>query len=184
MSPFQPDNPSELAARPRPLVCRAHFLADCSVCTIKGNFLSDESFASKNDGKSQPIHTSALSKYATIVGRQQEPNHVAPDVSCIFPTAFKPPRSTDTPATLFTRGIAERLNVPGFDVADHHRLIRPGTKEIIIFTDGACVRNSQEDAVAGCSFVFRPASKRPPLLKYGSYSLRLEDRGPHGNIQP
>lgn len=176
MPPWQPDNPIEL---PGLLVCRAHKLVICGFCTVDYNFMSDD--APDLEGSEEKT-----SNFHVLIPLPK-PQHS--DMSTIFPMAFQPPSSTDTPSSLFVAGIAKRPQVPAHAVgqvvmADNHRFIRPGTKEMLIFTDGACIRNGQANPAAGCAFIFRPANAGPQSLKYGSYHFRLENRGPNGDIQP
>lgn len=66
-----------------------------------------------------------------------------------YPSRFRPPQNTDTPKSLF---------------ADGHRFIRKSDpREILIYTDGACLRNGQSNPQAGFAFVYRPSDITKPV---------------------
>ncbi|KUJ15261.1 ribonuclease H-like protein [Mollisia scopiformis] len=125
----------------------------------------------------------------SVFGYHQEPDYVAPDVSNVFPTKFQPQNTTDTPDSLFVNGMV--LDPASFKPAGsigirtkHYRFMsRSGNKDILISTDGACLNNGQANPTAGCAFVFRPATLGNQPVKYGTFSLRLEDCGPKGDSQ-
>jgi ribonuclease HI len=85
-----------------------------------------------------------------------------------YPSRFRPPRATDTPKSLF---------------ADEHRFIRKSDpREILIYTDGACLRNGQSNPQAGFAFVYRPSAynQTGTLTHGGTINMRLETMGPTG----
>lgn len=187
----KPDEPVELPDGS--LVCKAHNLVVCGICTVDYSFMSDAESKEGNQkgfesiNLNDPRHREWLTKFSGFMGYLPDPNHVVPDVSALFPTVFQPPSASDTPKSLFAAGLAPLpayYKQLGRDLMPHHRFMRPGTREMIIFTDGACLRNGQADAVAGCALVYRPANEGPALIRYGTYRLRLEQRGPTGEIQP
>ncbi|KUJ11292.1 ribonuclease H-like protein [Mollisia scopiformis] len=156
MSSWQPDSPVE-----RPdgsLVCKAHGLVVCGVCTV------DYSFMLENLNNSP---------FYDVVPRPTREQTLNP-VPGVFPTRFRPSAPTDIPSSLFTYG----------NIFDHHRFVRrTDSKEILIFTDGACLDNGKENPRAGCGFVFRPQTTNQPV-KGGSFEFRLESRGPSGDALP
>jgi ribonuclease HI len=87
-----------------------------------------------------------------------------------YPSRFQPPHSTDTPKSLF---------------ADEHRFIRHSDpREILIYTDGLCLSNGQDNPRAGCAFVYRPSaySASGELTHGGTVLFRLESKGPTGQL--
>jgi ribonuclease HI len=85
-----------------------------------------------------------------------------------YPSRFQPPQDTDTPKSLF---------------ADEHRFIRiSDPREILIYTDGACLRNGQSNPQAGFAFVYRPSAynQTGTLTHAGTICSRLETMGPTG----
>ena len=88
---------------------------------------------------------------------------------------FIPPRSTDTPTTLFSAGIGEAA------IPRVHRFLRNSNpQEILIYTDGCCLNNGKDFAKAGCAFFFRPSAAEVK----GYVSFRLEHTGPSGQSHP
>jgi ribonuclease HI len=56
----------------------------------------------------------------------------------------------------------------------------------LIYTDGACFGNGQQNPKAGCGFVFRPSTLPTPMGENspdGTVSFRLETQGPTGEPQ-
>ncbi|OCK78850.1 ribonuclease H-like protein [Lepidopterella palustris CBS 459.81] len=108
-------------------------------------------------------------------------------------TRFVPPNATDTPEMLFMPKINNcSIPAPRFTR-------RSNPREFLIYTDGACIENGNENASAGCAFVFRPEvppSMIPPstscghstrtmnLHTLGACNFRLESGGPNGEIVP
>jgi ribonuclease HI len=57
----------------------------------------------------------------------------------------------------------------------------------LIYTDGACLDNGQQNPRAGCGFVFRPSTPASPDGEPafdGTVSFRLESKCPRGTTQP
>ena len=74
-------------------------------------------------------------------------------------TRFQPPRASDTPRMLFFGA---------------HRFFRcTDPREILIYTDGACLGNGLANPAAGCGFIINPQHK---------VHFRLENRGPTGEF--
>ncbi|KAF8849388.1 ribonuclease H-like protein [Acephala macrosclerotiorum] len=108
------------------------------------------------------------------------------DASNTFPTKFQPPRATDTPESLFVRGLKLNPSPASAGNQPKHRrfMSREGGKDILIYTDGACLNNGTENATAGCAFVFLPKHPTQPTEKYENISFRLESHGPNKDPQP
>lgn len=63
-----------------------------------------------------------------------------------------------------------------------HRFIhRTDRSHFLVYTDGACLNNGQDNPRAGFSFVFKPASA-PDVLAH--VAKRLENKGPTGERHP
>jgi len=85
---------------------------------------------------------------------------------------FVPPIASQHPAELF--GVRA---YPGTPI----RYVRwTNLNEYLVYTDGACSRNGQSDATAGCGIVVAPATVAAPVQ---AYSFRLERRGPTGVVK-
>lgn len=87
-----------------------------------------------------------------------------------YPSIFQPPGNQDTPQSLF---------------ANEHRFISNNDpREILIYTDGACLRNGQSNPQAGFAFVYRPSaySESGELTHPGTIFFRLEIEGPTGQV--
>ncbi|KAE8450299.1 hypothetical protein EG329_006727 [Mollisiaceae sp. DMI_Dod_QoI] len=85
-----------------------------------------------------------------------------------YPSAFQSPSNRDTPQSLF---------------ANEHRFISSNNpREILIYTDGSCLRNGQINPRAGWAFVYRPSaySETGELTHGGTIPSRLENEGPTG----
>lgn len=125
----------------------------------------------------------------TIIGGQDFLPRFPPlDPASNF-TRFLPPNATDTPETLFMPNLNNgSISAPRFTR-------RSDSSGFLIYTDGACSENGDEDARGGCAFVFRPetspsmipsktssghSTRSMNLHKLGSASFRLESRGPAG----
>ncbi|TVY35668.1 Ribonuclease H [Lachnellula occidentalis] len=87
-----------------------------------------------------------------------------------YPTLFQPPNAEDTPQSLFSN--------------DHRFIRKSDPRQILIYTDGSCLRNGQDNPQAGYSFVYRPSaySALGFLTHAGSVSARLETCGPTGQF--
>ncbi|PVH78725.1 ribonuclease H-like protein [Cadophora sp. DSE1049] len=90
------------------------------------------------------------------------------DDTATFPFLFEPPNPSDTPQDLFK---------------NEHRYIRKtDSREILFYTDGACLRNGQSNPQAGCAFVHRPSAyaQDGTLTHAGTVGFSLEEKGPTG----
>jgi len=93
---------------------------------------------------------------------------------------FVPPSSTDTPQALFPAAPA-----PHDGNARGHRRFRHQSRrrDMLIYTDGACLNDGRSNPMAGCAFVFRdPGVDILGLQTSGAISLRLEKKGPTGSL--
>lgn len=97
---------------------------------------------------------------------------------------FYPPTAWDTLAELYAPKVGLNASISAL------RFVRRGDpRELLIFTDGACLDNGFESARAGCGFVFRPAASgssspanaiRSAFSVPGDHYFRLETYGPTG----
>lgn len=90
----------------------------------------------------------------------------------VFPTKFNCPSTTSTPSELFPARISHDAIPP---VIRYTRRNNP--KQMLIYTDGACLNNGQANPRAGWAFVFKPDSDP----QRGIVSARLEGKGPYGD---
>lgn len=87
-----------------------------------------------------------------------------------YPSKFQPPNSESNPVILFE---------------SEHRFIRKSNpREILIYTDGACLGNGQNNPRGGCAFYFRRSAytEDGELAFAGTICRRLEKRGPSGDL--
>jgi len=196
MSAWRPDSPVELPDGS--LVCKAHGLVVCGICTVDYSFMQDGTLDTQDeDNKVQELEFLHSPDLPNILGYVDPPGRVAPDVSTFIPSKFHPPLPTDSPMSLFTvevkrdqppaqnREALRSLLRAGdsADVALHRRFVRRKNKrEFLIFTDGACLNNGQSNPSAGCAFIFHPITTTTPPLPAvdGTLSFRLENKGPTG----
>ncbi len=85
-----------------------------------------------------------------------------------YPSKFRPPQTTADPITLF---------------AEEHRFIRRSdSREILIYTSGNCLDDSQKNPKGGCAVIFRPAAytERGILTHAEGFMFPLESKGPTG----
>ncbi|KAF2134351.1 ribonuclease H-like protein [Dothidotthia symphoricarpi CBS 119687] len=87
-------------------------------------------------------------------------------------TRFLPPNATDTPETLFMPGFT-KSSIPAPRFTRQSNL-----SEFLIYTDGACSENGDQDARGGCAFVYRPETS-PSMIPF-----RLESRSRTGEAVP
>ncbi|KAI8234272.1 Ribonuclease H [Colletotrichum sp. SAR 10_99] len=91
----------------------------------------------------------------------------------VIPTAFEPNNDALSPVEHFPPGGSTMPHMMRF-------VNRYNKSEALIYTDGACLDNGAAKARGGCAFVFKPPHSEK---QSGVVSLRLEDRGPDGEIQ-
>ncbi|PMD19716.1 ribonuclease H-like protein [Hyaloscypha hepaticicola] len=132
----------------------------CPDCARTGIYCRDDS----HSWVKQVIENGLRSSDVTISPESaRKTNSVAS-----YPSRFRPPQDTDTPKSLF---------------ADEHRFIRKSDpREILIYTDGACLRNGQSNPQAGFAFVYRSSAynQTGTLTHAGTVRVRLETMGPTG----
>lgn len=180
MSSWQPDNPVEL--EDGTLVCRAHFQVWCPVCCVDYSFVHED----RDEDEDEDEHMDQ-DKYEDEDGE----DHVLQQIrswfsdrhnsaslqgdACGRAERFVPPDSSATPQALFSPGVAPTVTGP------YSRFIRRSDhRELLIFTDGACLDNGGQNPKAGCAFVFRPATSEFD----GGTKFRLEIEGPTGERYP
>jgi ribonuclease HI len=85
-----------------------------------------------------------------------------------YPNRFTPPNFAATPQSLFSN--------------EHRFIRRSNPRQMLIYTDGACLSNGQANPRAGYSFVYRPSAYTQTgiLIRAGTICQRLERRGPTG----
>ncbi|KAG6040651.1 hypothetical protein E4U41_007552 [Claviceps citrina] len=143
------------------LVCREHRLVHCYRCCVDFSFmLEDEDSNEDEDSDDDPAELPDFHRH----------NSIRRGTGRIFPTVFLPPSSDITPDVLFP---ARPRVVTRF-------FHRDDSRKMLIYTDGACLNNGQAEPRAGWAFVFKPASN--PTDESGSVSLRLENKGPFGDL--
>jgi ribonuclease HI len=166
MSSWQPDSPVLLPDGS--WVCAVHHLVVCGICTVDYSFMQDsepdndddddDNDDDRNSDRAAPLPWNRLT--------------TASDTRIPETKSFVSPNSTSTPQTLF----------PATDVSynmPHRRFLRG--KEMLIYTDGACLNNGQSNPQAGWAFVFRDTGLDGLGLRVtGTVSSRLEDKGPSG----
>lgn len=90
----------------------------------------------------------------------------------VIPTVFEPDNDALSPVEHFPPGGSTMPHMMRF-------INRYNKSEALIYTDGACLDNGAAKARGGCAFVFKPPHSEK---QSGVVSLRLEDRGPDGEI--
>lgn len=148
-------------------VCADHQLTVCGICCLDltdlglGTSPEDTPKSRTSDDKTE-AGAKADSKVPT--GR-------------VIPKKFKPPNSSDTPVSLFRPAID--INIP----PRISRFVRrTNRKELMIYTDGACLGNGQANPTAGCAFIYGDTRNHPGISGYASFGL--EDKGPTGQHSP
>ncbi|EKD13233.1 RNase H domain protein [Drepanopeziza brunnea f. sp. 'multigermtubi' MB_m1] len=88
-------------------------------------------------------------------------------MSIIDPSLFEPPRDSDMPQQVFE---------------NEYRYIRKSyPHEILIYTDGACQNNGQNNPQANCAFVFRPSAYSPNDKR--SYRLAYQHKSNRAKLR-
>ncbi|KAK6221388.1 hypothetical protein LQW54_001489 [Pestalotiopsis sp. IQ-011] len=88
----------------------------------------------------------------------------------VFATKFSPPNGVVKPAELLPATTTDDQGVRRYT----HR---NDPKKVLVFTDGACLNNGQENPKAGCGVNHGPGTAGVPSLWTG----RLESQGPFGD---
>ncbi|PLN78387.1 ribonuclease H-like domain-containing protein [Aspergillus taichungensis] len=162
---FVPDSPIELPNGR--LVCGAHQLVICPMCTVDYSFmdeiLDDNSEFEDQDGSDEATADDDI------------PKNSSASVGSVIPTKFHPLWTSDTPESLFPPGL-------GYDAMPIVRrfIHRTETTRLLIYTDGACLNNGGANPRAGCSFVFKNSA--PEIGEPGYIRFRLENQGPTGKV--
>lgn len=143
-------------------VCAEHYSIWCPYCTVDFSFMqedleSDEIETDEDDDDKDDDEEPRL----VVL-----PDFIEPPVSKLLEASrFNPPNPNDTPATLYTSlPSGTGVSAPRFVRISDHR-------ELLVYTDGACLSNGRADARAGCGVVFGPGSR-------SRFRFRLENRGP------
>ncbi|RDW56900.1 hypothetical protein BP5796_12967 [Coleophoma crateriformis] len=136
----------------------------CNQCAGEGVYCKDDS----HSWTKRQLENGQL----VAVGTKIAPNQTRALLSTMrqHPSKFRPPYPDDTPESLF---------------ANEHRFInKSNSREILIYTDGACSNNGQSNSKAGFAFVFRPSaySETGTVTHTGTILAGLEIRGPSGQI--
>ncbi|EKD15627.1 uncharacterized protein L3040_006024 [Drepanopeziza brunnea f. sp. 'multigermtubi'] len=152
------------------LVCKYHGLVLCGRCMVDYSFILDELREEKfQTPPRQDDQDNKKPSTASTSGQGNFPSDTSSATQSL-PVRFQPPLASDCPLTLFTYG----------ESSSFHRFVRKSNpKEILIYTDGACLDNKKTGSMAGCAFVIRPGEP----LSYGRVAFRLENMGPHGTVE-
>lgn len=175
------------------LVCGSHGLVICGICTVDFSFMEDEiedegdyHASSDDDGNyldydgtydydhddEEPEQMSGPSKAIHFTDDLRGPQKkTIQGTGRVFPSLFTPDTPTATPLEIFK----EVNTYWHFIRYIHRRNKRTG----LIFTDGACLGNGQEDPRAGWAFVCGPPTV-PEDFSRNVINGRLEQRGPKG----
>jgi ribonuclease HI len=196
MPPWEPDEPIELGNGL--LVCRAHRQMVCARCCVDYSFLlegdddqvertgfamvEDEDGEWDNEGEEDDDEADEEADTMLLIATQNASMTRAQlqyrdDGTLIVPDIrpFVPPTPTVTPQQLFPLQQRPDRQYPRFVHQSNHR-------DLLIYTDGACLNNGQPDPAAGWGFVFR--ASEPDRPEMGRVSGRLEDHGPSGEPHP
>jgi ribonuclease HI len=187
---WRPDNPVELPDGS--LVCEKHHLVACGRCTVDYSFIQDDDVVVVEvddeegddyveDDDEVPDGAELSREKPDFHRRFPEPG-LAGIADGVIPKMklFVPPSSTDTPQALFPAAPA-----PHDGNARGHRRFRHQARprDMLIYTDGACLNDGQANPMAGCAFVFRdPGVDILGFKTSGAISLRLEKKGPTGTL--
>jgi ribonuclease HI len=172
---WRPDSPVELSDGS--LVCQAHRLVVCGICTVDYSFMQTSSRGAEAEEPPQEEVSQGIRGLIGYLGPKVE---ITEDMFAAC-QKFIPPRSSDTPQDLFANGqrpLGVSANGQRLHGVASPRFVRTTNQnQILIYTDGACLNNGQIDPppAAGCAFVFRPDEPD------GTVKFRLEEEGPTGN---
>ena len=168
--PFRPDSPVELPNGR--VVCGPHRLVVCPYCTVDYSFM-DELGEYESEDDSVVDNEEYLRQYLP----RQFDDSPAVGTGRVIPTKFDPPNPNDTPQSLFPVGTGLRA------LPRVQRFIRrTNDRQLLIYTDGACLDNGTETPRGGCAFVFKPSTQASPFG--GCSRFRLENKGPTGEEYP
>ncbi len=173
---FRPDSPVQLPNGG--LVCKAHHLKVCGICTVDYSFMDDILGSAdepmRDGGDDDDDDRRYPNAFVSSVFAAPEALASA-NTGPVIPVKYKPPRDGDSPQTLFRARRSTKAIPPVI------RFIHASDpKQFLIFTDGACLNNGQANPKAGCSFVYRPSTEEPRIV--GHAEFRLENKGPTGEV--
>ncbi|KAI1073341.1 hypothetical protein LB507_011668 [Fusarium sp. FIESC RH6] len=154
------------------LACSSHGLIICGRCCVDYSFM-DKGSGNSDDEPYQPANVSSRLKLSQNNAFNDLDFSPRKGTGKILPTVFMPPSSATT-HTLFPAGTSLRA-IPEVTRFIHH----DDPKTFLIYTDGACLNNGQENPRAGWAFVFRPRQSNATTYVTG----RLENKGPFGDDQ-
>lgn len=150
------------------LVCRPHRLVVCTICDVDYGLMEED----------EPVRNIDHVPFIIGSGRPGESLRDPPiGTGRVIPTKFVPPKSDDTPQSLFLPGISVKAIPPV------HRFIHQTKKsDFLIFADGACLDNGGSNPQGGCAFVYRPRTSSSQDIGYVRF--HLEAKGPTGELHP
>ena len=157
---IRPDSPIELPNGR--LVCGAHELVVCPMCTVDYSFMEE---ILNDDLENEDESDEAITDDDTL-------QYFSESVGSILPTKFHPRMTDDTPEIMFPPSLA--FNARPIALRFIHQI---KTTMFLIYTDGACLNNGGANPRAGCSFVFSTSASKPGYVRF-----RLEDQGPTGEV--
>lgn len=113
----------------------------------------------------------------TVMGAPDSDDDSSKPIDFTPAARFVPPAG-GTPQNLFSIGNTRHVGNTG------GRFVRlSNQRQFLIYTDGACLNNGQNNAVGGYAFVFK-SGRSSEIIKAGVESFRLEDCGPSGVAYP
>ncbi|RSL51059.1 hypothetical protein CEP54_011599 [Fusarium duplospermum] len=108
----------------------------------------------------------------------QEETEVLPrrrGTGSVFPKRFEPPKPTSEPAVLFRSTFTA-----DYDHITTRFIHQDDDRKVLVYTDGACINNGQQEPCAGWAVVFAgPESEEAGIQTV--VSGRLENKGPFGD---
>ncbi|KAJ5190896.1 uncharacterized protein N7498_009881 [Penicillium cinerascens] len=149
------------------LVCHTHGFVICGGCCVDYSFMEDTDTEDEDVDESD-ASDDTLSSEDMNEGPAGLVNTLRVGTGRLIPTKAIPPNDKATPHTKAISPVRRFI-----------RQTDPAT--FLIYTDGSCLNNGEANAVAGCSFVFKP------LVQAGgvnSCRFPLEREGPTGELHP
>ncbi|KAB8256294.1 ribonuclease H-like domain-containing protein [Aspergillus pseudonomiae] len=175
---FRPDSPVELPNGR--LVCGSHHLVVCPICIVDYSFM-EEVLEEDQDSRDENISDkeTPFDEESTFDKKTAFDNMTRLRVGTgrVIPTKFHPDNTRDTPQSLFPSGVSYNSS-PAVCRFIH----RNNAKQLLIYTDGACLDNGGANPRAGCSFVFKSSTIQPEYHSYVRFPL--ENSGPIGEAHP
>ena len=171
------------------LVCGAHGLVVCGLCTVDYSFMDDILREDEEDSDDKDLDDEDLDddvedssgdevfRPTTYRARgmvvQAPPfgdRQLRVGSGRVIPGKFTPPTQLDTPGLLFPTSTPRKRFIH-----------RTDPSQCLVYCDGACSGNGSQDAKGGCAFVFQPSSD---LRDSDNVSFALEQRGPTDELCP